>query len=251
MPMVDAMLRFPGRDVKDEIFLDLNPNTFATLLDVARGRGSSLLRFLGQAELEAVRCDADFLQMDIFHRNPTFTFFIAQSNPYAKITNGGTVYTMGVVGRENTVLGDTPLPPRGRHYWEVQVMERPESDLGSLRVGIVEEGADLMKPVGEDAYGWAWLARNNESYVTHGDRTAHKDVFPKATGRGQVIGIDIDMDQGTFHLWENGHFVGLCFSNLRNKRLFPAFSIYSTTVIKLVSGLSPPDVVTEAASAWP
>jgi len=251
--MVAAMLRFPGDrgDIEEAdsenhpaIFLDVNPRNFEILLDIARGRPRTPLQYLSPFDREALRLDADYLQMDLFQKEPLYTFRLAQSNTSAMITNDGTVYTVGVVGTNNTVLGDTPVPSSGRHYWEAHVVDRPDDH--PIRVGVAEATCGPDNVLGFDDHGWAWRANSGSSYTMHNDRCSQQDVFPKARGQGQVIGVDLDMDRGTFSFWDGGRFIGAVSTGLKGRQLFPAFSVYSTTVIRVISGMVPPDILRSA-----
>jgi len=274
MPAVDMLLDFPSdRTPEEPVFVDLDPDIFKTLLSFARGvLPPSALQDLPDIQRKAVLTSADLLEMTEFlkaiedfepptrfhvsfpqsnegalsspatedsKKSPThFQFRFSQSNDYAMITNEGTVYTASKPGYLNTVLGDRQLPPAGRFYWEVKFLETSGwwDYVGLAESGVVTTD-DLRQPG-----NWAWASIAQLSWVVTAGSASRFDELPFFRP-GLVVGVDVDMDRGTLSFWADGQFLGLAAHGLKGKELFPAFSVESTTVMQLRTGLAPPDLV--------
>lgn len=249
MPMIDTMLkRWTILQPSEPLFIDCDPQNFRNLLQFARGRSCKSLSYMPAAELTSLFEDADYLQMDLTQEQ-RFSFKLVTSEPRAKITNGGTVFTVGASGGPTTVLGDSAIPPMGRSYWEVKVEVRSGSDRCDC-VGIAEEGVSCRGALlGENMHGWGIKADGaNSQKLMHNGAGDASSSYPMLK-QGDTIGVDVDMDVGSLAFWLNGKFVGIAFAGLKGKTLFPALTVHGSTVLRIVTQRAPPDLLSSEGGA--
>jgi hypothetical protein len=144
--------------------------------------------------------------------------------------NPAVVHKADSVGFKS-VRGDSvsyPLPQTleagGKYYFEIKVIKGK-----LLKIGVCRPGADMSKAFSDTELGWAMF--NGE--VRHGaDYGAEKYGQAKGGSRlkdGDVVGVLVDMREGTLAYTRNGVYLGLAFRDPELKRgsLFPAVaSVY-------------------------
>lgn len=122
-----------------------------------------------------------------------------------------------------TALG-TRCMKSGVHKWEV-VIEKTTSTC-NIMIGVCEQHQQLTAyPGGADhnAAGWSYYGCA-PGYVYHNSR--NKD-YGEPFRIGDVIGVVLDMDEGTLSFSKNGSDFGIAFSTeLLGKELYPAISLY-------------------------
>lgn len=241
-----------------------------------------------------------------------FSFGLAESDDYSDLLmeeqDDGAIRvssqpTKTMEGRWNTVLGNTPLPNSGRHYWEVKVVKKPTDNFECI--GVAEASADVTVPLNKNkkGAGWFWASSWSESmHWVPADMTfdmadlrptepsagrleliggakmrgtaesafaakngvkgadlpfdfnknptkineVFKDPNTKYSGpvgtvpltafpafdRGMVVGVDVDMDQGTLAYWADGKYLGVVRDltgkpvDLKGKKVVPAISLF-------------------------
>lgn len=241
MPMIDKMLDFPSKKIEETLFLDRDPKIFEILLGLARGWPLSSIEYLPDFQQHILRIEGDYLQMDIFQLSQNFRFKFAQSNEHATITNDMTVYTMGKLEKMNSILGDKELPSAGRIYWEVDIVQQGTNH-DYICVGVAEPGMNPDVCAGASREFSGWKSESGHSFVKIRGTDAHKDVLPTFK-TGMVIGVDVDMVLGTLSFWADGVFVAKTVNGFKGKRIYPAFSISGDAVMRLHSGVTPPQLV--------
>lgn len=247
MPMLDRMMDFPTeQDPSEPVFLDRDPVNFEILLNIARGWPTTLVENLPVFQQKTLRVDADYLGMGLFPPPKKFHFRLAQSNPYAMITNHGTTYTIGNVGVDNTVFGDQAVPQTGRTYWEVTIVKKGQS---TDCIGLALQSLDPRKILDSDG-GWSWRtnADHESIFSINSEDIIAEDRLPTFAS-GMCIGVDVDMNRGSLSFWVNSEFIAVVATNLGGKVLFPAFSVYGGTIMQVRSGMQPPDLVGSAPRA--
>jgi hypothetical protein len=102
----------------------------------------------------------------------------------------------------------------GRHYWAIQV-GGDETYVGVAR----KEMSQLDNYLGCDANSWAW---NYSGYISTQASTSVNTSYGGSFGRGDIIGIALDMNKKTLSFYKNGQDMGVAFSNLPSVKLYPA-----------------------------
>lgn len=241
MAMLDRMLDFPGEAVAhgDAIFLDRDPTNFEILLGLARGWPLSALQCLSPFQQRTLRADADYLQMDAFPRSVNYTFRLAQTNAWATITNGGSVYAMGAEKKENVVLGDTAVPSSGRTYWEVVVHE-PTANGAYLGFGVAAPDITPEKVLSQSG-GWGLRQYSGSMGVVENGNAKDLDL-PSFTA-GMVVGVDLDMDRGSLSFWLGKKLLVTATTGLKCRTVYPALCIQAKGLLEVRPGLQPPDLL--------
>lgn len=100
----------------------------------------------------------------------------------------------------------------GKHFWAIKV------DGDEAYIGVTQKGnSALDNYLGGNAQSWAF--RTSYKYSNSHGNGHYGDTF----GRGDVIGVLLDMDLGNVTFFKNGKNLGLCFTGLpRNEKLYPA-----------------------------
>ncbi len=107
----------------------------------------------------------------------------------------------------------------GKWYWENKITAGG-SDGG---IGVGTTAASLGNIVGGDAYGWGYsagsgFAGNNGAFVAYG----------ATWGVGDVIGVALDMTDGTLTFYKNGVSQGVAFTGLTGT-LYPMLSLFDAS----------------------
>lgn len=106
----------------------------------------------------------------------------------------------------------------GRNYWEVRI---DKSSTSYLFIGIAAKQASATTFLGGDEYGWGYIG-DRAIYHRRNKLRAYGDRFMQ----GDVIGVTLDMDNGTLSYSKNGLDLGVAFDGLAGE-LYPAVSFYN------------------------
>lgn len=90
-------------------------------------------------------------------------------------------------------------------------------DTNVALVGVGTSGASLAAFPGFDANGWAYYLYSGAKYHNSGSGAA----YAAASSIGDVIGVAVDFTAGTLAFHRNGAPLGVAFTNLAGKTLFP------------------------------
>jgi len=300
------------------VLLPVERNTLFVTAGALAARCSQKKQYSGRRDLTTSRAG--------------FSFGLAESEDYSDLfmeeqddgaIRVSTQPTKMMEGSWNTVLGDTPLPDSGRHYWEVKIVKKPTSNWECI--GVAEPSTDVTVPLNKNkkGAGWFWSSDLTESmHWVPAEITLEEDKSPptaarmeliagaKFTGtaesafqakngvkgadlafdfnknplklgfgetlkpstkfsgpvgtmpltavpafeKGMVVGVDVDMDQGTLGFWADGKYLGNVRDmtgkpvNLKGKKVVPALSVFGTSTgghtyyseMEVMSGLEPP-----------
>ena len=146
-----------------------------------------------------------------------FHFDKVNSGASIKISNGGLTATFGSSESWATVLGSTGFLV-GRNRWEIRIDRSPTA---YLFVGVASRDANLSTFLGGDSHGWGYI----------GDRALyHKrnkvKVYGERFSQGDIIGVTLDMDEGTLSFSKNGVELGVAMENMTGV-LYPAVAFYN------------------------
>ncbi|XP_029111930.1 zinc-binding protein A33-like [Scleropages formosus] len=107
----------------------------------------------------------------------------------------------------------------GRHYWEVQVGDKTEWDLGVARESINRKGGITLSP--NNGYWTIWLRNGNEyDALTNPIPFLHMSVKP------QKVGVYVDYEEGqvSFYSVEDKHHIYTFTGYKFTEKLYPFFS---------------------------
>lgn len=103
----------------------------------------------------------------------------------------------------------------GKWYWEVTVTRR-----GYSMVGIAKSSVALGAQLGSDANGYGLYAYNGTKYNS-GDA-----AYTSALSDGDVLGVALDLDNGTLEFYINGVSQGEAFNSISGT-FYPALSLHT------------------------
>ncbi|OQR90075.1 HECT E3 ubiquitin ligase [Achlya hypogyna] len=106
----------------------------------------------------------------------------------------------------------------GRHKWQIKI---EKSSSAYLFVGVASKRANLESFLGADEHSWGFIG-DGALYYQRNRLKTYGDTF----GEGDVIGLDLDCEQGTLSYSKNGVDLGVAFDNVVGE-LFPAVAFYS------------------------
>ena len=133
----------------------------------------------------------------------------------------------------------------GQHFWEIQIEKSSNGNSGTYEM-FVGVGEDKMTTknsfVGQQCSskgrrGWGYYSRGQKY---SGSGYSYGTTYGK---KGDVIGVMLDMDNGTLGFTVNGKDQGIAFTTLTtSKKLYPCVSLYtngqSVSVLSTSSGTS-------------
>jgi len=145
------------------------------------------------------------------HRNPTTQLSASGSKVLFHPTySSGTAF----------VLGSIPLSPPHNHFWEVTV-DSPVYGT-DVMVGVATNLAPLATGqrsycslLGREAESWGW---SYQGYTQHGGR---QQKYGTKWGQGDRLGVHLDLWRGSLEFYLNRKPLGVAFTNLRGKTVFP------------------------------
>ncbi|XP_066577472.1 E3 ubiquitin-protein ligase TRIM39 isoform X2 [Amia ocellicauda] len=127
-------------------------------------------------------------------------------------------HVVNVLGKENF--------SSGRHYWEVEVGEKIEWDLGVARESINRKGAITLSH--ERGY-WSLVLRNGDEYWAN----ANPPVLLPLSLKPQKVGVFVDYDGGQvsfYNVEARSHIY--TFTDTFTEKLYPYFSPYCNVGFK-------------------
>jgi len=128
-----------------------------------------------------------------------------------EVSRNGRVATKTVSSWYSVACGSQGFR-EGKHFWAVKV------DGAEAYVGFtLKENTSLDNYLGGNPYSWAFRPGYKYSAV-HGN-----GFYGQAFVRGDVIGVLLDMTNGSASFYKNGTNLGVCFTGLpRDKEIYPA-----------------------------
>lgn len=130
------------------------------------------------------------------------------------------------VCRYQIVLG-TKLFTDGVYYWEITIDDC--SNYSHIMIGVMANSPELTPEklnstwLGSDAYGYSWFGFNGTKY--------HESMSPSydgnTFGKGDVIGVKLDLQARTLGFYKNGKYLGTAF-RLKQKEFYAAVSLRQT-----------------------
>lgn len=137
-----------------------------------------------------------------------------------------TLHRHPVAQSTDAARGRTPYT-RGLHAWIIQWPVRQRGTHAVVGVATAEaplHATGYHSLIGADSHSWGWdLVRNK---LFHGGVSA-VTLYPDDNGGYTVDDefiVVLDMDEGTLGFAVRGRFLGVAFSGLRGKKLYPAIS---------------------------
>jgi len=110
----------------------------------------------------------------------------------------------------------------GLHKWDVVIDKC--TNTCNIMIGVCEKNQNLAYYIGQDTAvnGWAYYGCNG--YLYHGGGSKQYGTKLK---QGDIITVELDLDNGTVTFAKNGSSFGIAFSTgLEDKEVFPAVSLY-------------------------
>ena len=141
------------------------------------------------------------------------------------VTNEGQSLQGRTQEDEGVILGSERIDSEGPTYWEVIIDAYNAVADVPINVGVAARCPDLGRWYYNSPDGWALKCSGKGIESKHQGRSMRKALGPPIKV-GMRIGIYIDMDVGTLHLFIDGKYVGEAFnssSGLKDQKLYPAF----------------------------
>ncbi|KAG8222879.1 hypothetical protein J437_LFUL003524 [Ladona fulva] len=136
------------------------------------------------------------------------------------------------------IRGEHPLEPGMHHYWEVKILTPLYGT--DIMVGVGAATVELRKDsycslLGEDNESWGYSYNGN---IQHG---GHRSSYGYPFGLGSIVGVHVDLWHGRLEFYLNRKPLGVAFTNLHGKTLFPlASSTAARSGIRLIHASSHP-----------
>ncbi len=145
---------------------------------------------------------------------PVRGFSSTDKNPYSKVE--GNFASSIKWGSVMCTLKDSAGLSSGKHSWAFRVSKK--GSRGGVCIGVAtSEFNAATKNLGPALHSWG--------YSSSGKRSAgYPEFLNYAEGFGQddVIGVHLDCDAGTLGFSKNGRYLGVAFTDLHGKSVFPA-----------------------------
>ncbi|CAF0802859.1 unnamed protein product, partial [Didymodactylos carnosus] len=136
---------------------------------------------------------------------------------------------------DRVVLGNVGFR-KGVHYWELTINrydDKPDPAFGVARFDVSK---DYM--LGKDSKSWCMYIDSERSWFMHNGQHTNRQVG--GIGVGSVIGLLLDLNNGTLSFYVNDEPQGpVAFTNLHGI-FYPAISLNKNVHVTLQSGLDPP-----------
>lgn len=121
------------------------------------------------------------------------------------------------------VRGDKPCVTGSDYYWEIKVLTLLYGT--DVMVGVCTDKVDLetlqfkfCSLLGSDEESWGYSYRG---YIQHKGKT---QAYGPPYGRGSIVGVHLDMWKGTIQFYLNRKPLGIAFTSLHGRTLYPALS---------------------------
>jgi ubiquitin-protein ligase len=121
-----------------------------------------------------------------------------------------------------TVLADRPIVS-GVRRWEV-VLERITTT-ANVMIGVCEKNHKLNAYLGQNYGGKGWSYYGATTGFTYHDGKSDSKYGQKML-QGDVIGVCLDLNEGTLSFSRNGEDLGTAFKDIASRELYPAISLY-------------------------
>jgi len=237
------------------VFVDVDPEVFAAVLELARGKGPPYLQSLPVPLQIRVRQQMQEWHMDSVPGFGGFHFELTKS-PFAVVSEAKdtpgrrTLLSRGFESMWCTVLGNREIPDTGESYFEVEVLKLGSADL-RFALGAAERVVTQEK--------WFWHEANGAIFaagiVVWKDGSSQKMsacfsqespskrllncTFPTVVV-GSRLGVFVDMDVGQIAFYMDGKLRAIHGARPIGKKLLPVVGVCQDTVLKLHAGLEPP-----------
>ncbi|XP_063220839.1 SPRY domain-containing SOCS box protein 3 [Bacillus rossius redtenbacheri] len=121
------------------------------------------------------------------------------------------------------VRGDTPFKPDLHYYWEIKILSPMYGTdvmvgVGTEKVDLVGSALSFCSLLGADKESWGL---SYKGMLQHGSQWSS---YSAAFGEGSVIGVHLDMWSGTLTYYLNRKPLGVAFTALKGRRLYPMVS---------------------------
>ena len=146
-----------------------------------------------------------------------FTFDSMKCGPYIVLSHDNLTATYANDDTWSTILGTRPFST-GSTHWEIRINV---SSTAYIFVGIASSSADLSSFLGGCGEGWGFIG---EQALYH-NREKVK-VYGEAFSSGDIIGVTLDMNQGTLSFSKNHRNLGIAFDKIYGE-LYPAVAFYN------------------------
>lgn len=134
---------------------------------------------------------------------------------------------------------------RGLHVWELQWSSNKRGELAVAGVATSDaslhaDGYQLL--IGSDEHGWGWSIGTNRIYHSNDIKGLVYPTFlnPDQYKVPEKFLVVLDMDEGTLAFDADNQYLGVAFTGLKGKKLFPAISSVfgdSEVTIRYIGGL--------------
>ena len=146
-----------------------------------------------------------------------FTFDALKCGPDILLSDDGLTASYAGDDSWSTLLGTQPFSS-GVTSWEIRISQ---SSTAYIFVGVAAGTADLNTFLGGCKSGWGFIG---EQALYH-NREKVK-VYGESFSAGDVIGVILDLNQGTLSFLRNGKLLGVAFDKIYGE-LFPAVAFYN------------------------
>ena len=147
----------------------------------------------------------------------TIRFDPIHCGPSIRISDDGLSASFSSSESWSSVLGNQGFM-QGKNYWEIRIDRSPTA---YLFVGVALRHANLSTFLGGDQYGWGYIG-DRALYHKRSKLKLYGDRF----GQGDVIGVTLDMDEGTLSFTRNGLDLGVAIQHLSGV-IYPAVAFYN------------------------
>jgi hypothetical protein len=106
-------------------------------------------------------------------------------------------------GTFKTVLGDRALVPGWRYCWSITITSG-----SNFKIGVTRDTENLENAFSDFDTGWAYYRTGQLRHASNSNGAAYGEAF----GQGDVIGIFLDMIEGTLSFSKNGSWYGTAFT---------------------------------------
>ncbi|KAG9475859.1 hypothetical protein GDO78_003973 [Eleutherodactylus coqui] len=125
------------------------------------------------------------------------------------------------------VRGDTGFL-QGEHYWEIEFLEPPSGlsvmvGVGTSRVSLCARSFQYLNLLGLDGDSWGLSYKGNICHA--GSSKQYTEPFYE---EGTLIGVHLNMEQGTLTFYKDRQNLGLAFTGLHKVQL-PLYPMVSST----------------------
>jgi hypothetical protein len=151
------------------------------------------------------------------HKGVLFTFDSMKCGPDIRVSEDGLTASYGNDDTWSTVLGNRAFSS-GVTHWNIRINS---SSTAYIFVGAATSAADLSSFLGGCGHGWGFIG---EQALYH-NREKVK-VYGESFSSGDIVGVTLDLNQGTISFSRNGKSMGVAFEKVYGE-LYPAAAFYN------------------------